>query len=371
MLELREELAKADAELTSLKRQWSIFEANKKRDEVRQGRRRAVPLDEVPSPASLGKPDVEEERRRRRALVEMSNPNGQTHAATTKPSRRGSKRVFEGKHTRALSLLSPTSTKPAAGRSIDELVGLDENRQSEDSASDQQPGTPSLSRMPTLDGPISPEKLQMGFGKSYRDLAGNKGSLEPGAADVFMKQGRQVVDGVREGLWTFFEDIRQATVGDEAVNGPVTQQRHTRQKHPRPTRRKSKSGNTNITPAAKDNSFWSEFGLETPKKKTTLDNRSINSHCAAKNSTDPHEPPVLLQDTRSDQHDDDWDNWESPSSSRKKTQIETEPLDTNGLPWPELKKLTPSKLNRTASDMMREWRDGDAADVRPAEVQPC
>ena len=362
VLELREELAKADAELTSLKRQWAIYEANKKREEVRQVKRMVVPMDEVPSPTSKDKKDVEEERRRRRALVEMTNnANGHAQADTTKLGRRGSKRVFEGKHTRTLSLLSPSSTKPASGRSIDELVAPDENRLGED-ASGQQLGTPSLSRMPTLDGLVSPDNLQLGFGTTYKDLATHRRSLPPAAADIFMKQGRQVVDGMREGLWTFFEDIRQATVGDEAVNGPVRQQRHSsRGKHPEPKRRKSKPGKTTNRVLPQDDAFWKEFGLETPQKNVDHEQESRAAHVQQKSSTDSQNPPDLLEDagTHGDEHEDDWDNWESPKSARKGLQVEAAPLDSDGLPWPELKKLTPSKLNRTASDLMREWRDGE------------
>ena len=366
VLELREELSKADAGLTHLKKQWAVYEANKKRDEVRQVRRLAVRLDEVPSPSSTERKDAEEERRRRRALVEMTHANGQVRAGPAKLHRRGSKRVFEGKHTRALSLLSPTSTKPASGRSIDELMGLDENRQSEDSALDRQPGTPSISRMPTLDGLVSPENLQRGFEKTYKHTARNRRDLEPGAADVFMKQGRQVVDGVREGLWTLFEDIRQATVGDEAVNGPAPQQRQMRQgKHP--TRRKSKSGKVGSKPAAKDNSFWSEFGLETPKTNKASEIEKTSSGVEQNSNIDSQ--ASILEDTRGHKNEDDWDDWESPSSARKRTPVHAAPLDSDGLPWPELEKLTPSKLNRTASDMIREWRNGDTPALGAAEVQ--
>ena len=348
---------KADVELSALKKQWAIYEANKKREEVRQVRRMAVPLDEVPSPDSKDRRDLEEERKRRRALVEMNNNiTGHIQGDSAIPGRRGSKRVFEGKHTRALSLLSPPSSKPAAGRSLDELLGSDENREADDWASDQNPGTPSLSRMPTLDGLVSPEHLQLGFGKTYKTVASNRRSLPPGTADMFMKQSRQVVDGVREGLWTFFEDIRQATVGDEAVNGPPPQQRHSRHgRHAHPARRRSsnKSGKSaGKVPSATD-SFWGEFGLETPKKNEETEREK--SHVQQKSSTDSSNPPELLDDVNGDEHEDDWDHWESPSTTRKVAQIETALLDSDGLPWPELKKPTPSKLTRTASDLMREW----------------
>ncbi len=370
VLELREELTKADVELTALKKQWATYEADKKQDEVRQFRRMAVPPDELPNPTATASTDQEEERRKRKALAEMSNMNGLARTDSTILSGRGSKRVFEGKHTRALSLLSPASTKPPPGRLIDELVASDENPHNEDSASNQQPGKPSLSHMPTLDGLASPECLHIGFGKTYKNLAGNRRSLEPGAADEFIKQGRQVVDGVREGLWTFLEDIRQATVGNEAANRPTRPQKHMRHgKHPHAMQRKIKTGKTSNTTITKDNSFWSEFGIETPKKNEMTGKESPTIPGAMKSSSVPRSLPILLEGAPGNANEDIWDDWESPSSAKKKTQAEASPLDMDRVPWPVLKKTTPSKLNRTASEMLRKGQDGDDSDARATNVQ--
>jgi Domain of unknown function (DUF4048) len=365
VLELREELAKADAELTTLKKQWAVYEANKKRDEVRQVRNMAVPLGDVPSHGltAVDQGELEEERRRRKTLVEM---NANTTAGQIpqdphiKPGRRGSKRVFGGRHTKTLSLLSPTSTKPASIRSLDDLIAPDESCQSEQPFTNPHVGTTSLSRMPTLDGLVSPDK-------TYQSLAAHRRSLPPGAADMFMKQSKQVVDGVREGLWTFFEDIRQATVGDEAVNGPVTRPGASRQsKHPpRPTRTKRKPGKPQ--PALKDDSFWTEFGLATPKRSET-GKENATGHLQ-QNSTDSQIPPGLLEDVHGDENDDDWENWESPASIRKQPLARAAPTGGEGLPWPELKKLTPSKLTRTASDLMREWQDDSQPGVGKDSIQ--
>ena len=371
MLELREELGKAETELNSLKKQWALYEANKKREEVRQVRRVPVPLDEVPSPKPMNEDDIEEERRRRRALVEMSNNTAHQTSASVggKLGRKNSKRVFEGRHTRTLSLLSPTSerqTQVMPGTSIDELLETDGPRSSEDGHTAQTP-QPNLSRMPTLDGFISHDSLQQSSGKTYKDVAAHRKSLPPVSADMLMKSGKQVVDGVREGLWTFFEDIRQATVGDEAVNGP-TQQRPRRQSRD-PTklaRSKSKSSKSPALDSGqpKEGSFWTEFGLDTPGKASTTPPKDIrNGHVQQKSSTDSQNPPDLLADMT--ENEDDWENWESPiglKTPSKATKIQAQPGD--GLPWPELKKMTPNKLSRTASDLMREWHDDNDQQTR-------
>jgi Domain of unknown function (DUF4048) len=370
VLELREELAKADAELTALKKQWAIYEAGKKREEVRQVRRMTVPLDEVPSPVLVDEKDLEEERRRRRALVEMTNnTNGQAQPTHAKVGRRGSKRVFEGRHTRTLSLLSPVSAKHPQSEgqsSIDELT----LPTTEDLASDQDNASP-LSRMPTFDGLISPANLQLGFGKTYKNLAAHRRSLPPATADLFMKQSKQVVDGVREGLWTFFEDIRQATVGDEAVNGPVTQQRPPKStRNPsRATRTKTKSSKSgsSFDPGSKDDSFWKEFGLDTPRKAEQPSDETRNGHAQQKSSTDSQNPPDLLQDIHGE-NDDHWDHWESPTNTRNELRNDAVPMDNEGLPWPELKKLTPGKSTRTASDLMCEWRSGEEPTAKDTEL---
>jgi len=319
VLEIREDLNKAEAELTGLKKQWAIHEATKKREEVKQVRRVPVSLDEVPrSPNHLEGDELEEERRRRRALVEMQ-PGGRGV-----PRRQGSQRkVFEGRHTRTLSLLSPTTPRKSQelANIVSDMAEQGSVRSSEDSPTRPEPLTigqkPSLSRMPTLDGLISPDALQMSasFGKTYKDLAAqHRRSLPPAAVDM-MKQGKFVVEGVRDGLWTFFEDIRQATVGDEAIHGASLQQQQRMNGQPsRPTRSKSKSG-VKTDAQKKEDSFWKEFGLDTPGKppgseQAKKEKEGKSGHVQSKNSTDSQTPPDLLDDLRDD---DDWDSWESPS----------------------------------------------------------
>lgn len=369
MLELREELHKAEADLLGLKRHWASYEATKKRDEVKHVKKlQSLALDDVPpGEPAIPQDDVDEDRRRKRALVERSH-SVDIGANTSNLSRKGSKRVFEGgRHTRTLSLLSPTSARPgyaATSNSISEMANLhDEEVNIDDDAAMTRP---SLARMSTLDSLMSGDPLQLGFGKTYKDLASNRSPLPPMAAEVLVKQGKQVYDGVREGLWTFFEDIRQATVGEEGVNGTASQQRPPKPAQKRGSKKRSngigRAPGENRPLVSKEPSFWKEFGLETPKKPSSTPATRVDKssgHVQQKSSTDSTNPPSLLPDVNDlDEVDDAWDAWDSPVSHRDAVNTEEAKKPGGALPWPEIHKLTPSKLTRTVSDLMREWDAG-------------
>jgi len=379
VLELKEELHKAEADLVGLKRQWASYEANKKKEEVKLVKKlQPLALDEVPT-SETTEEDIDEERRRKKALVERSLNNNNNpdinSGTTTNLGRRGSKRVFEGRHTRTLSLLSPTTMKPYP---IKSPIESDEAQaKSPTSLDNEDPALrTSLSRMATLDGLISGDPLQFGFGKTYKDLAAHRRSLPPVPTDLLVKQGKQVYDGVREGLWTFFEDIRQATVGEEGVSGTASQQRPQRVPPRRPTKKSSDnthraktttSTSRDSEPAAKEPSFWNEFGLDTPHKPAATTPPSkvekTNCHVQSKRSTDSSSPPSLLPDSNDEEAEDPWDAWDTPESARGRVEETAKPGPNEGLPWPEIQKLTPSKLTRTVSDLMREWDSGEHEQV--------
>ncbi|KIX99528.1 uncharacterized protein Z520_05104 [Fonsecaea multimorphosa CBS 102226] len=374
VLELKEELQRAEADLLVLKKQWAAYEANKKRDEVRQVKKlQPVALGDVMGGEGVvAEDDLDEERKRKRALVERgytSQPAAASNAGSNGLVRKGSKRVFEGgRHTRTLSLLSPTSSK-GAPKPADETQSTQEDTVNADG---EDMNRPSFSRMPTLDGLISGDALPLGFGKTYKDLAAHRRSLPPVAADILVKQGKQVYDGVREGLWTFFEDIRQATVGEEGINGTAAQQRPARPAHRKAARKasdrqgklSSKDSTEIPDPRPMEPSFWKEFGLDTPQKNSTRPKAAekLNGHVQQKSSTDSSNTPSLLPDLNDhDEIEDGWDAWDSPVSTRGPLiagmeEVRPKPEDGEaGLPWPELDRITPSKLTRTVSDLMKEW----------------
>lgn len=377
MLELKEELYKAETELLGLKRQWALYEANKKKEEVKHVKKlQPLALDEVAT-SDVPEEEVDEERRRKKALVERSLTNNHSagnNGATSNLGRRGSKRVFEGRHTRTLSLLSPTSTKPY--QSLTPVETEDTQTKSPISLDSEDHGLkPTLSRMSTLDGLMSADPLQFGFGKTYKDLAAHRRSLPPVPTDLLVKQGKQVYDGVRDGLWTFFEDIRQATVGEEGVSGTASQNRQQRMPQRRPTKKSSDKGSRatkthdpasaspsdDHDPPAKEPSFWNEFGLDTPHKPVTTPlakAEKISGHVQQKRSTDSSSPPSLLPDSNDEEAEDGWDSWDSPESTRDPVTESAKKANGESLPWPEIQKLTPSRLTRTVNDLMREWDSG-------------
>jgi hypothetical protein len=112
----------------------------------------------------------------------------------------------------------------------------------------------------------------------------------------------------------------------------------------------NRTGNTT------DQSFWKEFGVDTPGKGGLPQPRR-------------QEPKKQLQQQEGLLIDidveEDWDAWESPVSQQKtsprrnsegpKDNSNSKKGGNGALPWPELTKLTPSKLTRTVSDLMRDW----------------
>jgi Domain of unknown function (DUF4048) len=363
VLELREELHKAEAELSNLKKQWTQYEAGRKKNELRHVER-LQPLPAAQSPIVDG---FLEDGATPAAALRASLENG-----TDRPVvRKSTQRVFSGsRHTRALSLLSPSATSHQAeiSRPIEEA--LSPTVTTTDIHSRQLP----LSRSSTL----SSTEQNFGFGQTYKQLAGRR-SMPPPAKDAIITSGKKVASDLREGLWTFFEDIRQATVGDEGINGMDTRSAGTGraqiQKAEQPTgngktkeevkprkqsqtRQKGRASqvarNGTVTPSPgpkKDKSFWKEFGIETPSGK----DKAADVH-RGHEKLDGHEP--LLE------FDDSWDVWDSPvapESSPKHgsngAHMTQPPNSDEGLPWPELTKLTPSKLTRTVSDLMKEWED--------------
>ena len=352
VLELREELNRAEHDLASLKKRWSRHEAHKKKEEVRHSRRMPVPLDDVShSPKLHDEAELEEERKRRRALVELSNnAAGQGQRSQGLGRQRSQRKVFEGRHTRTLSLLSPTTPR----RSQDTASLLDEHV--EDCQNTQELETrsvidqpPQLSRMPTLDGLVSPEMWQTGvqaINKTSREIAAqHRKSLPPGAVDM-MRQGRSVVEGVKEGFWAFYEDIKQATVGDEAIYGAsMEQQQRLRGQSVKVNRavgdRTATAPKQTTGSGTREESFWQEFGLDTPGRSTVpsdkpqrakprrdvMTKKGRGAHHAhvpkeSDSSTSSQVTPDLLTDSpstsaasREDEELDHWDNWESPSPS--------------------------------------------------------
>jgi hypothetical protein len=185
VLELREELSKAESELTKLKRQWAIHEAKKTRREMALGSsvltsptRRGDPRD------SLTSPTTREDFERRR-----------------KPTTGAGRKVLSSqRHTRTLSLLSPERQQQPDTPTMDQ----DHSQLVEGHAL---MNSPSVKESSSSTSPLRTQSL---------DLP----TTRPKNQDVLLKTGKQMAEDFRDGLWNFIEDLKQATVGEDIMRPP-------------------------------------------------------------------------------------------------------------------------------------------------------
>lgn len=400
VLELKEELKRAELELEKLKKQFAKEEATKKRSEVRSVQKLQPLTTQIPSLEPLeddqdGSSEwLQKEMERRKDIL-----------GGVKSSNR---KVFSGsRHLRTLSLLSPERghfTQPFPQPSPNP------SRRSED--------TPTQSRKPNRSS-TTPDMAAIMDGA--QDDKWETESENDAGRDAFMKTGRQMAADIKEGLLTFFEDIRQATVGQEGITG--TSSRITQnttngrlgstkpgprgQGRSRDSTTSRMSGSSTqmrppFTTLASDPlldisaSFWRENGVspDTPVAKPV-------AKISKKNPSHRHSP-YITPTHRPKDIDDAWDTWgtpirqppsqssgsvssASPALSDSQTQSTPNTLantisptpatastdrtltpgslsnsgdgktNRDSIPWPAIQKLSPSNLRRTASHLMNEW----------------
>ncbi|KAF3479659.1 uncharacterized protein GIQ15_06635 [Arthroderma uncinatum] len=420
VLELKEELQRAELELTTLKKQWEQNEKGRKITQVvhraeamkplRQAAMEGNQAEETGTIQSPAESDASLTSGQNRLSRDFERRHGSRHsvshlAGTNPPSK--ARTVFQSsRHTRTLSLLasarddfSPTFPQP------------------NDTRSARPSGYPRSATLPSVDREPNGGKQNIlipARQKSLQDKGLWRRSLPPipqdATTEALVRTGKQMATDFKDGLWTFLEDIRQATVGDEGIN--ATQSR-TSQIYQRPDQFINRSGaggagsrNHSATPSrsgrstssrpataarqnkhgtASDTDFWEEFGVAAP-------NKAQSSKPANRNQKKSSTNGLGLQQSLLDV-DDNWDIWDSPQpqpkshtpSSSSSTfpskrdhspstnassprtsasvadyrdmDVETvsSPEHPDGIPWPVLTKSTPSKLTRTASTLMAEW----------------
>lgn len=185
VLELREELNKANEELEKLKSQWAVQEATKKKHELRHLQQ----LQPLNTPLGLVIPSDYDSLRASR------DPDRRRITGSgIKPSHR---KIFAGsRHTQALSLLSPKDS--------DLLVRESEFSNLRQTATNDVAVPANVPELSSMDA-------ESGSDDSYRDPQKDQ-------KDVILETGKQLVGDFRQGLWTFFEDFKQLTVGDEGIS---------------------------------------------------------------------------------------------------------------------------------------------------------
>ena len=419
MLELKEELVKAEADLSKLKRQWQQHEAQKKRNDARsvtklQPLQTSLPAADKEEDADGSSAWMQQEMERRKALLSGNKSSNRT--------------VFSGsRHTRTLSLLSPVNRGPPPASSTQQPAGPPPRKESlsESARRSQESAAPQVRPVPVSRACTTPDLSVDGTrtSDSLTDLA------EAGVdKDILIETSKKVATGLRDGLWTFWEDLRQATVGDEAAQMPPLPRRQsstqtlrttkkqssksslrpssrgsstskvsTDTKRHSPVRKHTKSATMSLgsTPALADPSFWAEHGISAqqiasaPVKKPTA-----GSH---------HAKPSSKASSVESTDNEAWDNWDESSpqsrsssaasesttlpstvstatsprmstevgvvnSERPSMQVASETgtakkdkkaLESHPkkdpIPWPALSNLGPKALKRTASHLMSEW----------------
>ncbi|KAJ5469854.1 hypothetical protein N7530_007211 [Penicillium desertorum] len=410
VMELREELTRAEADLATIKKQWALSEKSRKRAEINH----AEPLMPLRSP-DFPTPEVPSSHGREQSMSSVTSTVSQERksrdldrrssmrAAPAPGTKIGSngRRVFHGTHTRTLSLLSPVSGPSNSSRGEPGLSDAERVGRTPRSAT-----LPSVDRSNAalmsahLDESQVPEHL----------LAQWQKTLPPPSREALVRTGKQMASDLREGLWTFLEDIRQATVGEEGING--TQTRNTSSNSLAPpngrkrdslaksrsrerlladgklSRSSSSSSSRGRGPAAETKTGKDTKSLRTLRAPPS-GNKAANRNEAT--ATEQRDHPSSNSIDAQNEDLDDWDNWDTPisaqkthtpSSSRstvasKHDQSPTtqgssprtsasfgdlnpassalEPSASEGIPWPAITKLAPSKLQRTASNLMAEW----------------
>ncbi|RKU42066.1 hypothetical protein DL546_003692 [Coniochaeta pulveracea] len=311
VLDLREELERAELELVTLKRQWANNEVRNTRAKTRLAEppRPVVPhIDTPEDPAN--RQSAELERRRALLLGQQATPSQTRH-----------RRVFTGSHTRALSLLSPVK---ASGEGFGAHEDANTQRRELRRAESLRSPATTPGHSPSLSGyaPFIPSNLA------------KRASWQPRSAHQQTSGVKQIAEDFKAGLWTFMEDLRQATVGDEPVTGhgnhlrgidgntrslPSASNRghdpnHETVRTPAPPRvHATSSHDEDVTPTAssrrRDMEGTDDKDKENGDTPTQARHKSVSK--AAK-----HTKRFSLTPLSMDHFDDsEWSSWETPAKS--------------------------------------------------------
>ncbi|KAL1959918.1 hypothetical protein VTO42DRAFT_586 [Malbranchea cinnamomea] len=425
VLELREELQKAEAELTALKKQWAMEEKGRKKTEIMHHAEALKPLRQTQLMSQRQEGNIGSDASERRSIdaararmsIDLRRQNSLSRSSVESPngsesgtsvSARGRTVFQSSRHTRTLSLLSSVSLpnqKPSAAQTGE---NGDLKRGS------RYPRSATLPSMERNGGDAASQSTGTSVNTSQSEKGLWRKSLPPLArdptAEALMRTGRQMVSDFREGLWTFVEDLRQATVGedvssraDRSAHGSQAMRRTSGRNATSSSASRERSTTSSKTDKATSNgstrassgnkstathqeiSFWSEFGIDAPEQTSTAQSTGSDPD-AQKNN----EESSLLD------FDDNWDDWETPQQqSQQKTHTPSSSSSTfpqrdqspstnvssprtstsltdikapqnektsdasktkrDSIPWPALTNLHPSKLTRTASNLMAEW----------------
>jgi hypothetical protein len=282
-----------------LKKQWSTHEQYKKRSEIRKTVKMEPLRPTVPQVETAGydenptRRSVELERRKALIQSAQNTPSGTPTSARRK--------VFRGAHARTLSLVSPA--KSEAGFSVHE---------------DQSAG-----------GLKSPDLEVASSSRSFSPALSKRASWQPRSYNNGGSSGvKQIAEDFKLGLWSFVEDIRQATVGDEPINGHPARASSAESQPSRRASTRTRGGDGEDTiraPAPSrprlNTAFDAPHTSETPAAQraaaaNVLQERgNVKTGGAGTKSKHFSWTPLTFDSF----DDNDWSNWESPLASAGKS----------------------------------------------------
>lgn len=351
VLELKEELHKAESDLQALKFQWQLSEKGRKKTEIVHQAETMKPIRQSHGSIS-SRTSVDEAAAGKARPADsprssihgginrgLERRNSARHSASQSISINGASQnskgrtVFQGSHTRTLSLLSSSGLGNPATPSFPQPSDVNDVR---NSTNDRVPRHPRSATLPSLD-----REENGGFQPPYNPLKARvqdnktawRRSLPPipqdATADVLVRTGKQMATDFKDGLWTFLEDIRQATVGEEGINGTesrsvqaqylksqgtgtsLSRERSTGSRNSRSTASNSiMATRPGRSAAAPDISFWNEYGIDAPDPASEASNAAKSKKAA--NSNTKEEANLL-------DIDDSWDVWDSPQPAKTHT----------------------------------------------------
>ncbi|KAI0122834.1 hypothetical protein BJ170DRAFT_599508 [Xylariales sp. AK1849] len=369
VLELREELDRAERELKTLRSKWKTTEVHKVKASVRKNE----PLRVMVPPSSEGEGSKDSPAVRHSLDVERKKALllGQGNLRQTK------RKVMRGGHTRALSLLSPTKTEN------DISIHQDHD---------------------TLRSPDS-------FFQSTQDFVPaplNKRATWAPRQTQQPHAVKQIAQDFRHGLWTFVEDLRQATVGDEGISATSNrtsefQSGANRSCTDQDTIRASTANRGRIPFPMEPSS--QEDTSSRPSSASFQDRAQQHQRSVSRPDPKPRKHFSWTPLTSDDMGDDDWSNWDSPTVKtsrwsgstvngdiipaipervdenettlrRKRSRSELRasspltPGTLGELPSALLNSLTPSNIKRFSSDFMKEWEKSLSPPAETSTFEP-
>lgn len=325
VLELREELHRAESELLGLKRQWAMSERTRKRGDVAisshspaAAMANAANGGSTPngSPSSSGTMSAfpkrpSREMGRRSSIMHTPSASLSSNRPASPTTTGRPRTVFQSRHARTLSLLasgSRVSPNPTQAQSLKQPQHHGEARKPMVRAATS----------PAAQGPEQNNEGILGDARSYNNYGHLRSAtnaygvqwrkslvapLAGHATNALVKTGQQMATDVRSGIWTFFEDIRQATVGDDVRTYPANGVSSRQNDALRSTQseQSAASKNPELDP---DDAFWSEFGIDVTKAPSP-------EHTRTPTPKPPPKPRSLDEGGSLLDFDDNWDMWEA------------------------------------------------------------